>query len=516
MELIQLPQPCTLSAIDAALAEGCHILHLIAHGTYHAARDESYLYLADELNQLDLVSADQFAALLARRLADVDQRYEEKLRLVFLASCETAKRSSKDAFLGVAPQLVTAGVPAVLAMQDLVPVQTSRTFSGSFYTSLLRHGQVDRATNDGRAAILTANLHGAAIPVLFMRQRQAQLFGARGRVVGDDADSFWQLLLANIAEDRCTPFIGPGAHRDLLPSPSEIASQLADTYSYPFTDKDNLPRVAQFIGSQDSRQLRLDLMRLYREGLLTRLGLPADKEDDASGKSSQQRSRKKRKRPSQQPPLSKLIREANWSARSQALLESEIHHQLAALELPLYVTTNPDNFMLLALEAQGLDARRERLNPPVEGQHYALSPPIDLDSSVVFHLFGTDEEPNSLITTQDEYLDFLTRVAWDETYLPTDVRAELASNTLLFLGYRFEDLDLKVILRGVLAQLNQVGHGRVGVAVQIEDAFADPAKQQEVVNYFRRYFTQVKIDVYWGSTHQFVADLHARWQAYEG
>ncbi len=37
-----------------------------------------------------------------------------------------------------------------------------------------------------------------------------------------------------------------------------------------------------------------------------------------------------------------------------------------------------------------------------------------------------------------------------------------------------------------------------------------------MTRYFQRYFADSLIDVYWGTTHQFVADLHARWQAFDG
>jgi len=39
-------------------------------------------------------------------------------------------------------------------------------------------------------------------------------------------------------------------------------------------------------------------------------------------------------------------------------------------------------------------------------------------------------------------------------------------------------------------------------------------KSREVIRYFRKYFSNSQIDVYWGSAHQFMADLHTRWQEY--
>ena len=64
-------------------------------------------------------------------------------------------------------------------MQDVVPVAVAHAFSQTFYRELLDHGEVDRASNRARSALLTAGKRGAAIPVLFMRLRLGQLFGTR-------------------------------------------------------------------------------------------------------------------------------------------------------------------------------------------------------------------------------------------------------------------------------------------------------------------------------------------------
>jgi hypothetical protein len=224
--------------------------------------------------------------------------------------------------------------------------------------------------------------------------------------------------------------------------------------------------------------------------------------------------------------LSKVASQVAWSARSRELLESEIHHQLADLELPLYLTTNADNFMTLALQQRAPAARqvtiewRKTENRDSQPSHYDLDPPPDPEAPVVLHLFGTDEDLLSLVLTEDDYLDYLARISRDHEYLlPTSVNAALASTTLLFLGYRLEDLDLKVIMRGLLANLDLARWGMLHVAVQIEAAGVDEAKQQEVTRYFQKYFAgsvSSLIDVYWGTTQQFVADLHARWQAFNG
>jgi hypothetical protein len=83
----------------------------------------------------------------------------------------------QSVFRGFAPALFREGrIPAVLAMQDLVAVATAREFSRIFYAQLLTHGQVDLACNQARASIITANIGGSAIPVLFSRLQDNQLF----------------------------------------------------------------------------------------------------------------------------------------------------------------------------------------------------------------------------------------------------------------------------------------------------------------------------------------------------
>jgi hypothetical protein len=123
-----------------------------------------------------------------------------------------------------------------------------------------------------------------------------------------------------------------------------------------------------------------------------------------------------------------------------------------------------------------------------------------------------------MVLTQDNYLDYLARISRDhEHLLPPSVQQALTRNTLLFLGYRLEELDLKVMTRGLLTQLDLKRWNRLRVAVQIEASPDKEDKQQEIVEYFRSYFAQAqgaRIDVYWGSTRQFIQDLHARWQAY--
>ena len=501
IELTPLAGPCTLEAIEKELRKGYHVLHFVGHGQFNKSSEKARLLLADENNQVRPVWDGEIAGMLGRQLTDAGRQADDKLRLVFLSSCETATRSPADAFRGLAPKLIANGVPAVLAMQDLVPVETAHDFSRAFYGDLLEHGQVDLAANRARSALMTSKargtgtMSGAAIPVLFMRLRAGRLFGERGMILGEGGESFWSTLLENIADKDCTPFLGPGVAADLLPTPAELAQTLASKFNYPFPDRQNLPRVAQFIGTLDNRRLRKQVLSVLTDTFNKRLGLSANGAGGGRG-------------------ISHAVEKADWSKLSQEVFESEIHHQLADLELPLYLTTNFDNFMTAALESKAGKARRQSVEwRKVQHERYDLESEPSKDDPVVLHLFGTDDDLLSMVLTEDDHLDYLARISHDHEYfLPLSVNERLASTTLLFLGYRLEDLDLKVIMRGLLAHLDLEKWGMLHVAVQLESTREDEATDKEVIDYFQKYFSKSKIDIYWGSTQQFVTDLSARRQ----
>jgi tetratricopeptide (TPR) repeat protein len=164
-----LESPVTLATLEAELRKGYHVLHIVAHGAAPGSGKPAILILADSANKVTLVPEDELAEMLAR--------LPESLQLVYLDACQSATRSPADAFRGFAPKLVAAGIPAVMAMQDLVPVQTGQKLTGAFYRRLLQHGQVDLASNEARSALLSggeARIWG--IPALYSRVSNGQIF----------------------------------------------------------------------------------------------------------------------------------------------------------------------------------------------------------------------------------------------------------------------------------------------------------------------------------------------------
>ena len=78
-----LPLPVTLDALERELEQGYHILHIVAHGAVSKNGDRT-LFLADASNHVAHVSDTTFAEMIERK--------DTTLRLVFFASCQSAKR----------------------------------------------------------------------------------------------------------------------------------------------------------------------------------------------------------------------------------------------------------------------------------------------------------------------------------------------------------------------------------------------------------------------------------------
>ncbi|MBN2003977.1 MAG: CHAT domain-containing protein, partial [Anaerolineae bacterium] len=193
-----LDAPVTPVRLEAALrAQRPHILHLMAHGTFSTRRDQAALYLQDDAGNCQIVTDDE----LGNSLHNLG---EDRPRLVFLAACEGAARSAVDAFAGLAPKLVRAGVPAVVAMQDKVALTTTRQLTPEFYADLFRHGEVDRALNAARSLLLAAQAADAATPVLLMRLKDGRLFTPEG-----DAAPY-------------APFMADALPPDFVPRPTEF------------------------------------------------------------------------------------------------------------------------------------------------------------------------------------------------------------------------------------------------------------------------------------------------------
>lgn len=157
----------TLAAIAGALRDDYELLYLVCHGSLVGG--VPYLWLENP----DGTSAQTPGAELVRRIADLAP--ERRPLLVVLASCASGGDGDRaDVLAALGPQLVRAGVGAVLAMQGQAPVQLIARFMPTLFAELQRDGQVDRAVAAARAGLALDEPWW--MPVLFMRVEHGRLW----------------------------------------------------------------------------------------------------------------------------------------------------------------------------------------------------------------------------------------------------------------------------------------------------------------------------------------------------
>ena len=287
-------------------------------------------------------------------------------------------------------------------------------------------------------------------------------------------ESDWKLLLRRIKAGKCTPFLGAGACFGALPLGSEIAQSWAQEHGYPLEDCHDLARVAQFLAVQ------LDDSMAPKEMILEQF--------------------KNAKPPEFNPP--------NFED------PDEPHSVLADLPLPVYMTTNYDDFMVQALESRHKDPKRKLCcwNKYVKDQLKDQPSIFEFEAGfdptpanpVVFHLHGHNKVPESLVLTEDDYLDFLVNISRDQNLLPPRIQRALTGASLLFIGYRLADWSFRVLFRGLVSSM-EASLRRISVTVQL------PPASTEVQKYMDKYFNRIDVRVYWGTAREFSAELRKRW-----
>lgn len=177
----------TLSNILAELAQGIDLLYLLAHGTL--ARIDGSM-----VPQLLLEGEDGKAVWVdSRQLILAVEGLDAPPRLALLASCASAGggRGYGGSLAALGPALARAGVPAVVAMQGLISVETSSMFMEHCFRKLRAGSGVDEAIAASRQAVAAVGHHDWWAPTLFSRLTRWQLWPREGEQVLEKLLQIW-------------------------------------------------------------------------------------------------------------------------------------------------------------------------------------------------------------------------------------------------------------------------------------------------------------------------------------
>jgi len=484
----------SLNNLVASLRTGEHdILYLVCHGAL--SEDAPYLWLEDEEGKTAVTAGDE----LVTRLRELSQRP----RLVVLASCQSAGSPTMGSALSaLGPRLAQAGIPAVIAMQGNVSLQTIAEFMPVFFSELQRDGLVDRALAVARGAVRQRPDYW--MPALFMRLKTGRIWYVPG--FGKEQGGFekWRPLFRSIKNARCTPIIGPGLYDSLIGSQREIARRWAEAYHYPMQphERESLAQVAQFLTINQYRRAPYDELPEYlKDEIWERFGdeLPPELKRDSTS-------------------LDDLMAAAGAIRRKKQ--PAEPYKVLAQLPLPIYITTNTNNLLALALEEAGKDPQvaicpwNEHIEQlqSIYDKEPAFQPTPQ--RPLVYHLFGRLNEPYSVVLTEDDYFNFLIGVTRNRDLIPKDVLQALVNSALLFVGFQLDDWQFRVLFHSLLDQQGSLLRGGYPhVAVQIEPEEGRILVPERARSYLEDYFAKgAEISLYWGSAEDFTTELLTGWQ----
>jgi hypothetical protein len=192
---------------------------------------------------------------------------------------------------------------------------------------------------------------------------------------------------------------------------------------------------------------------------------------------------------------------------------------VAGLGLPLYMTTNYDNFLENSLKGIGRSPRVEiaRWNDQLwdELGPYPEHEPT-IDEPILFHLHGDLRNEASLLLTEDDYIDFTVTLALgttEQSVLWHRVRRALSRTSLLFVGYSLEDWNFRVLLRYLLKQQRIVRTQQsFSLSIQLGDANLPPERQDKAEHFLSKYLSNSAIQVHWADASQFLSELQDRVQ----
>jgi hypothetical protein len=179
---------------------------------------------------------------------------------------------------------------------------------------------------------------------------------------------------------------------------------------------------------------------------------------------------------------------------SAAHRPSDVHRSLALLPFSLIVTTCHDDLMTHALRDSGkkplvcrYHLRGDRHDNP------EFDPSQVSDEPVVYHLFGTAQEPRSLVLSENDVMDFLISVVSERPPLPNSLSSMLKrrDQSFLFIGFGIKQFHLRVLLK-VLVRALELHRTGSAVATESLRSLSEGEREQTILFYQRG--TRVEVE----------------------
>jgi hypothetical protein len=484
----------TLDRMLESLDQGVDILYLVCHGAL--IDDVPRLFLEKPNRETEVVDGRK----LVERLSELERRPT----VAMLCSCQSASvgneiwSADEGGLSALGPRLAATGVAAVVAMQGNISMTTAETFAPAFFADLARHGIVDEAMASARRSV--RDHRDWWVPVLFSRLRSGHTYYKPE--FADRGGDTWQALALQVRTGNFTPVLGPDLSSGILGSRQDIARRWVRRWQMPIAlnQQSNLAQVAQYLRVRSAdgtvrSQVQQHLMNeLKQRRKRAEPGSPWDLPEEMV------------KGPVPQSAILEVGR------RLRSIDPGDPFRVMAALPVTVYVTTGWTNLLEEALEERGRLPITMAFpwNEPIETDELDVEEPT-VKRPIVYHMYGRLDDPWSLVLSEDDYFAWLN--AWNlrrSKSVPPSVSKALTLKSLMFLGYRLDDWDFRVMFQSIKnfggsALLRRNLH--VGVQISPENPMIEPEAAQE---YLESYFGEDRVSIYWGDTRHFLDELCRR------
>lgn len=307
-------------------------------------------------------------------------------------------------------------------------------------------------------------------------------------------------FIDRIRDGRVVPILSDDAAFDLvLDGYQTFLGAYAKYAEYPLVDKENLVKVAKFFQlhrSYNDEELKADYLN-YVKNHIYYLAKAAGADDDMLAEAEEQ--------------VDELAVSAFAGLLGYPQLAGGRNHLLLALaNLPIriYLTTSPYTFLEEALRLAGKQPRtelcrwRRELDTIESVIDDAYRP--SAEEPLVYHLHGLDQYADSLVLTEDDYLEFLVNVAQGQGNDAIDrvhalVRKAL-SDDLIVLGFRLNSWAFRVLYAGLINP-NSKSEDRGVCCLQL---VPESEEMRYLEDYARR---EAKFDVFWGTLAEYAQEL---------
>ncbi len=324
-----------------------------------------------------------------------------------------------------------------------------------------------------------------------------------------------------------------------------LASQWALMVEYPLAEEPlHLSRVAQYCQVEEDSSLAKRKYLLFLKLYL--LDLAADDTEAATAAQLQLepfldseldnlREQDQLLAQSDQQSFSEIVFQLGYPRRESQ--QQDPLYLLAKLPLPVYVTTSHHDFLERALAAAGkhprmlvcdwfgnstpLEHRIEWFGDPPDAGEDVNSHPTDVNP-IVCHLYGLEIYPETIVISEDDYMQFLVKVSEDRNNIPLKLREALGNPraAMLLLGYPLRGWDFRVLFRGLIqpyidARAKDGSH----LAVQLNPPYqrheerevSMPDELQKAQKYLEGYLDSSNFHVVWNTALRFLQALWMKW-----